>query len=195
MLNGAVMRAVILDRDGVTNHDPDEFIKTPEEWVPLPGSPQAIVRLHRAGYVVEVATNRSGVGNGLLTLETLQRIHARMLDAVRDQGGAIAWIEFCPHLPDAGCYRRKPAPELLQELARRLNLDLEGVMVVGDSERDLITARRAGASPVLVHTGKCLRKLASSRELPGIPVFDDLAAFVEGTCWRENGGPPDVCYH
>ena len=173
------MRAVILDRDGVINHDSDEFIKTPEEWVPLPGSLQAIARLHQAGFTVAVATNQSGVGRGLLTPETLQQIHARMLDGVRDHGGAIAEIAFCPHLPDAGCDCRKPAPGLLHELARRLDLDLDGVPVVGDSERDLIAARRAGASPVLVRTGKGLRTLASSRDLQGIPVFDDLAAFVD----------------
>jgi D-glycero-D-manno-heptose 1,7-bisphosphate phosphatase len=173
------MRAVILDRDGVINHDSDEFVKTPEEWVAIPGSLQAIARLHRAGFVVAVATNQSGVGRGLLTLETLRQIHARMLDEIRHHGGAIARIAYCPHLPDAGCDCRKPAPGLLHELAQRLNLDLKGVPVVGDSERDLIAARRAGASPVLVRTGKGLRTLASSRELPGIPVFDDLAAFVD----------------
>ena len=173
------MRAVILDRDGVINHDSDEFIKTPEEWVPLPGSLQAIARLHQAGFTVAVATNQSGVGRGLLTLEALQQIHARMLDGVRDHGGAITEIAFCPHLPDAGCDCRKPAPGLLHELARRLDLDLDGVPVVGDSERDLIAARRAGASPVLVRSGKGLRTLASSRDLQGIPVFDDLAAFVD----------------
>ena len=181
------MRAVILDRDGVINHDSDEFIKSPEEWVALPGSLEAIARLHRAGFVVAVATNQSGVGRGLLTLETLARIHARMLEEVGNHGGAIAEIAFCPHLPDAGCDCRKPAPGLLHELARRLELNLAGVPVVGDSERDLVAARRASATPVLVRTGKGLETLRSSQELEGIPVFDDLAAFVDDLLAGERG--------
>ena len=181
------MRAVILDRDGVINRDSDEFIKSPEEWVAIPGSLEAIARMHQAGVVVAVATNQSGVGRALLTLETLERIHARMLDEVRESGGAIAEIVFCPHLPDAACDCRKPAPGMLHELARRLDLDLAGLPVVGDSERDLVAARRAGASPVLVRTGKGLRTLRSSRGLEGVPIFDDLAAFVDDLLAVERG--------
>jgi D-glycero-D-manno-heptose 1,7-bisphosphate phosphatase len=170
---------VILDRDGVINHDSDEFIKSPDEWHPIPGSLEAIARLHRAGIVVAVATNQSGVGRGLLDLPMLERIHGQMLDALRQHGGAIAEIVFCPHHPDEGCACRKPEPGMLYEIARRLRLSLEGLPVVGDSDRDLIAARRVSASPVLVRTGKGLRTLRSSSELAGVAVFDDLAAFVD----------------
>ncbi len=172
------MRLVILDRDGVINYDADEFIKSPEEWIPIPGSLEAIARLYRAGYSVVVATNQSGVGRGLLNMDMLGRIHARMLDAVRKKGGDIEGIFFCPHRPDDGCECRKPRPGMFYEIADRLKMNLSGVYAVGDSERDIIAAHRVLASPVLVRSGKGQQTLKTSAELKGVPVFDDLAAFT-----------------
>jgi len=176
---GASMRLVILDRDGVINEDSDEFIKSPDEWIPIPGSLEAIARLCAAGYSVAVATNQSGVGRGLLDLETLDRIHARMQRMVREHGGSLDEIAYCPHGPDDGCDCRKPAPGLLQEIARRLGAQLRGVLVVGDSERDLLAARAVSAVPVLVRTGKGRDTQRTGRDLEGVPVFDDLAGFTD----------------
>lgn len=173
------MRLIILDRDGVINHDSESYIKSPAEWVPIPGSLEAIARLHDAGYKVIVATNQSGIGRGLLTLETLARIHERMIEAVREHGGEIDDIVFCPHMPEDGCECRKPAPGMLKEIAQRLKTDLNGVYVVGDAERDVIAARQVMATPVLVRTGKGAQTLEQSTALEGVAVFDDLAAFVE----------------
>lgn len=174
------MKLVILDRDGVINHDSDVYIKSPEEWRPLPGSLEAIARLHREGYKVIVATNQSGVARGLFDLDTLSRIHAKMLDAVRAKGGEIDSIFFCPHAPDDNCRCRKPAPGLLEEIADRLKIGLDGVYVVGDAERDVIAARAVAARPVLVRTGKGERALRNGKNLGKVPVFADLAAFVNG---------------
>ena len=173
------MRLVILDRDGVINHDSESYIKSPAEWVPIPGSLEAIARLHDAGYKVIVATNQSGIGRGLLTLETLTRIHERMIDAVREHGGEIDDIVFCPHTPEDACECRKPAPGMLKEVAQRLKTDLNGVYVVGDAERDVVAARQVMATPVLVRTGKGAQTLQQSTVLEGVAVFDDLAAFVD----------------
>jgi D-glycero-D-manno-heptose 1,7-bisphosphate phosphatase len=173
------MKLVILDRDGVINEDSDDYIKSPEEWAPIPGSLEAIARLHRAGYRILVATNQSGVARGLFTLDTLAQIHGKMLAAARDRGGEIEAIFFCPHGPDDGCRCRKPAPGLLEEIADRLKTDLNGVYAVGDSERDLVAARAVGARPVLVRTGKGLRTLRKSKGLAEVPVYADLAAFTE----------------
>lgn len=173
------MRLVILDRDGVINYDSVDYIKSPQEWRPIPGSLEAIARLHRAGYRVVVATNQSGIGRGLLSMDTLAAIHARMLEAVRKQGGEIDAILFCPHAPDEGCDCRKPAPGLLKEIAKRLQMDLVGVYVVGDAERDVLAARQVMASPVLVRTGKNVQTLKQSTAVDDVPVFDDLAAFVD----------------
>ena len=174
------MKLVILDRDGVINHDSDTYIKSPEEWRPLPGSLEAIARLHREGYKVLVATNQSGVGRGLFEMDTLGRIHTKMVDAVRAKGGEIDGIFFCPHAPDDNCHCRKPSPGLFEEIADRLKVSLDGVYAVGDSERDVVAARAVAARPVLVRTGKGERTLRKDKNLGEVPVFADLAAFVDG---------------
>jgi D-glycero-D-manno-heptose 1,7-bisphosphate phosphatase len=173
------MRLVILDRDGVINYDSVDYIKSLQEWRPIPGSLEAIARLHRAGYRVVVATNQSGIGRGLLSMDTLAAIHGRMLEQVRKQGGEIDAIFFCPHTPEDGCDCRKPAPGLFKEIAKRLQTNLVGVYVVGDAERDVLAARQVMASPVLVRTGKGAQTLKQSTVVDGVPVFDDLAAFVD----------------
>lgn len=178
------MRLVILDRDGVVNADSSDFIKTPEDWTPIPGSLEAIARLCRAEYRVVIITNQSGVGRGLYTLDVMNKIHARMLELIRQKGGEIDALLFCPHAPDFGCACRKPQPGMFNELARRLKVNLNGVPAVGDSHRDLEAARAAGAQPVLVRTGKGVDTLDAIQQgddeaLRQVPVFDDLAAFVD----------------
>jgi D-glycero-D-manno-heptose 1,7-bisphosphate phosphatase len=173
------MKLVILDRDGVINYDSDEFIKSPAEWVPIPGSLEAISRLHREGYRMVVASNQSGIARGLFDMDTLARIHAKMLEAVRNKGGEIDAIFFCPHGPDDGCRCRKPLPGLLEDIAERLTVSLNGVWAVGDSERDVEAARAVRARPVLVRTGKGQRTLRKSKLLRSVPVYADLAAFTD----------------
>jgi D-glycero-D-manno-heptose 1,7-bisphosphate phosphatase len=170
---------VILDRDGVINHDSTEHIKSPEEWEPIAGSLEAIARLNRAGRRVVVATNQSGLGRGLFDIEALNRIHGKMLQQLAEVGGSVEAIFFCPHRPNDKCRCRKPRPGLLLEIAERLHTGLEGVPVVGDSHRDIEAARAVGARPVLVRTGdgqRALRKLADPEE---VEVYEDLAAFVD----------------
>lgn len=178
------MRLAILDRDGVINQDSDDFIRTPEQWVPIPGSLEAIARLCRAEYRVVIITNQSGVGRGLYTLDMMNKINTRMFELVSQKGGEIDAVLFCPHAPDAGCECRKPKPALFHELARRLKVNLGGIPAVGDSTRDLEAAAAAGASPVLVRTGKGAETLEAVRDgdderLKQVPVYDDLASFVD----------------
>ncbi len=174
------MKLVILDRDGVINEDSDEYIKSPEEWVAIPGSPQAIARLNRAGYHILVATNQSGIGRGLFDIETLARMHHKMHRIVREAGGQIDGVLYCPHAPEDHCDCRKPKPGMLQEISRRIGQELGDTFIVGDSLRDLEAAQAAGGKPVLVRTGKGQKTAEEQgRKLKDIPVFDDLAAFVE----------------
>jgi D-glycero-D-manno-heptose 1,7-bisphosphate phosphatase len=175
------MNLVILDRDGTINEDSDDYIKSPQEWIPVPGSIEAIGRLTRAGYKVVVATNQSGVARGYYDMDTLNRIHNKMLDAVRDHGGEIDGIFICPHGPDDKCKCRKPKPGLFEEIAKRLNTNLAGAYALGDSERDIVAARAGGATPIMVRTGKGERTLADPDNviINGTPVFDNLAAFVD----------------
>ena len=175
------MKLIILDRDGVINHDSDEFIKSPEEWKPITGSLKAISQLHRAGYRVVVVSNQSGIARGLIDIDELNRIHLKMIHAVQEKGGQIDSILFCPHGPNDGCNCRKPKIGMFEELAERLQVKLNGVIAIGDSERDLVAARLAGARPVLVKTGKGKRtlKTAEAENLQDVPVYENLAAVVE----------------
>ena len=173
------MKLVILDRDGVINYDSDQFIKSPAEWKPIPGSLEAIARLNQAGYRVVVASNQSGVGRGLFDMATLNAIHAKMHKLVALAGGRIDAVFFCPHAADSKCNCRKPRPGLFQEIAERFHRDLSGVPAIGDSLRDLQAAAAVGARPMLVKTGKGVRTLEGGQMPEGIPDYADLAAAVD----------------
>jgi D-glycero-D-manno-heptose 1,7-bisphosphate phosphatase len=180
MTPGRPRRLVVLDRDGVINRESADFIRTPQDWVPIPGSLAAIARLTRAGFTVLVATNQSGVGRGIITPENLTAIHRRMADEVERAGGKLGGIFACTHHPDAGCECRKPRPGLLRQIEQEFAMLLRGQPVIGDSLRDLEAAIAVGALPVLVRTGNGrLTELS-----PGFPqdvqVFDDLAAATDG---------------
>ena len=173
------MKLIILDRDGVINEDSDAYIKSPEEWRPIPGSLEAIARLNRAGYRVVVASNQSGLARGLFDMDALLAIHEKLHRSLAAAGGAVDAIFFCPHGPDDHCACRKPKPGLLLDIAARLQVSLTGVPVVGDALRDLQAAQAVGARPILVRSGKGARTEARAEGLAGVPVFDDLAAAVD----------------
>jgi D-glycero-D-manno-heptose 1,7-bisphosphate phosphatase len=173
------MQLVILDRDGVINEDSAAYIKSPEEWIPIPGSLEAIARLNRAGWYVVVATNQSGIARMLFDPDTLVRIHEKMRRSVADAGGLISAIFFCPHGPHDNCGCRKPRPGLFLDIARRLRTDLHGVPAIGDSLQDLDAARSAGAQPILVRTGKGTGTLAAYGASITVPVYDNLACAVD----------------
>ena len=173
------MKLVILDRDGTINHDSDQYIKSPEEWRPITGSLEAIARLTQADYRIVVATNQSGIARGLFDTRTLFAIHETLTRALAQVGGRIDAFFFCPHAADAGCPCRKPQPGMLLEVARRFNVSLDDVYMVGDAQRDLEAAAAAGAKPVLVLTGKGARTRDEGKLPPGTRVFPDLAAFAQ----------------
>ncbi len=173
------MNLVILDRDGVINEDTPDYVKTPEEWKPIPGSLEAIAKLHQAGFYVAIASNQSAVGRGLITLETLSRIQRKMDQALDELGARIDALFFCPHTPGAGCGCRKPKPGLLEDLGRRLNVGLAGVPFIGDTQKDVDAARAVGAQPMLVLTGKG-KATAQSPDFPrDVPMYEDLAAAAD----------------
>ena len=171
------MKLVILDRDGVINEDSDAYIKSVAEWRPIPGSLEAIARLTRAGHRVFVASNQSAIGRGLMDFEALLAIHDHLQRACAELGGRIDGIEFAPEHPDHASDRRKPAPGMLRDIARRLQVSLDGVPFVGDSISDVEAARAAGATPILVRSGKGPRTI-SAHDVSGIAIYDDLADFV-----------------
>ncbi|GMR17393.1 MAG: D-glycero-beta-D-manno-heptose 1,7-bisphosphate 7-phosphatase [Gammaproteobacteria bacterium] len=170
-------RLVVLDRDGVINHDSAAFIKSPDEWQPIAGSLEAIAALCADGFTIAVATNQSGLGRGLLQPFDLELIHDKMLQQVAAAGGRIDHIVFCPHLPEDGCDCRKPAPGLLLQLAVHYGISMQGVPVIGDSARDLQAAAAVDARPMLVLTGNGRRTAASQRGAGAqVESYADLAA-------------------
>jgi len=172
------MRLIILDRDGVINEDSDEFIKSPTEWKPIRGSLEAIARLHRAGWRVIVVTNQSGIARKLFDLDALARIHATMHRCVIETGGLIDAVFFCPHGPDDNCSCRKPLPGMFHDIAERLHIELHNVPAIGDSLRDIQAAQAAGATPLLVKTGKGFGTVSHPDFDPAVPVFNDLSGAV-----------------
>ena len=170
------MKLIILDRDGVINEDSDDYIKSPDEWMPIPGSLDAIARLNHAGYSVAIASNQSGIARGYFSLETLAAMSVKMNDMLALLGGRIDAMFFCPHGPKDGCDCRKPKPGMLTEIGNRFQTGLGNVFFVGDNMNDVKAAQAAGAIPLVVRTGKgeqTARMVADNDA--DIPVYNDLA--------------------
>ena len=170
-------RIIILDRDGVINEDSPDYIKTPDEWIPIPGSLEAIALLHLKGFRIFVATNQAGIARGKLSEDSLHAIHEKMLQAVDDAGGKISGIRYCPHHPDEKCQCRKPEPGMLYKIAEEIGVETSGAPFVGDSLKDIQAAETAGCKPVLVLTGNGLETHQVREDLDH--VYNDLLAFAE----------------
>lgn len=173
------MRLLLLDRDGVINQDSDAFIKSVDEWIPIPGSLEAIARANQIGFSIVVVSNQSGLARGLFDIDMLNKIHNHMINEISRFGGRIEAIFFCPHGPNEDCLCRKPKPGLLVEAGKRLNVDLSSATLVGDRDSDLLAARAVGARQMLVETGHG-RKTKATLELgSGVIVRSDLADAVQ----------------
>ena len=173
------MALIILDRDGVINHDSDDYIKSPEEWQAIPGSLEAIARLSQSGYRVVIATNQSGLARKKFTIEILNTIHQKMFNHLAQFGGTIEAIFFCPHGPKQGCECRKPRTGLFLDIARRLRVSLTNVPCVGDNLTDITAAKAVNATPILVRTGYGQTLIDEGNVPEGVVIFDDLTAVVE----------------
>ena len=178
------LKLIVLDRDGTINQDRDDFVKSPDEWVPIPGALEAIARLNHAGWHTVVATNQSGLARGVFDTAMLNAVHLRMNQALAAVGGRIDAVFFCPHGPSEGCRCRKPLPGLFELIGERYGIEMAGVPLVGDSLRDLQAGAAVGCACHLVRTGKGAR-LADAQldelrqQIPGTQVHADLAAFAE----------------
>lgn len=171
------MRSIILDRDGVINFESDQYIKSPAEWRPIPGSLEAIAALNRANFQVFIATNQSGVARNLYDIQTLEQIHAKFLTQLKNAGGQIKEIQYCPHHPDDDCPCRKPKPGMIDALQKKYAFDLGRTYFIGDSQKDLQAATAAGCKPLLVLTGNG-EKVRGLLNWQHVPHFKDLAAAV-----------------
>ena len=175
-------KLIILDRDGTINRDSDDYIKSPDEWLPLPGAIEAIARLCQGGWHIAIASNQSGLGRGLFDLATLNLMHDKMNKLLAAAGGRVDAIFFCPHLPQDHCQCRKPLPGLFEKIGERFGVALDQVHAVGDTLRDAQAAALAGCQTHLVCT--CNSEGYSGRTPPeNFPpqtmVHDNLSAFAD----------------
>lgn len=174
------MAIIVLDRDGVINFDSDNYIKTVDEWRPIPGAIEAMATLSQAGHTLFVATNQSGIGRGYYDIDTLHAMHKKMLALLAEEGGDVAGIYYCPHHPDKGCHCRKPLPGMLDDIIEQHKVSLQPSFFVGDSLRDLEAGLVRGCQPILVKTGKGQKTINAGlpKELSHTLVFSDLADFA-----------------
>ncbi len=176
---------VILDRDGVINHVAEDDITSVDDWDPISGSIEAISRLKKAGYLVTIASNHSGIARGLYNESALQAMHGKLNKLLEARGVALDGIFICPHGPEANCICRKPKPGLLFQIAKQFSIDLSQTPLVGDNISDIKAAKMANAKPVLVRTGKGEYVMQHFPEALDVPVYDDLAHFVRETLRRK----------
>ncbi len=175
-------KLIILDRDGVINEDSSKYIKTPEEWLPIPGSIDAIAQLYNAGFTIAVATNQSGIARGYFDLTTLDAMHDKMHQLVATAGGKVDKVFFCPHGPDDNCLCRKPLPGLLHQISSHYDIDFKQTptIMIGDSFRDIQAAISANCTPILVETGKGKQTIEKySKKLENVRIFADLKTAAE----------------
>ncbi len=180
------MKLIILDRDGVINYDSDDYIKSVDEWHAIPGSLQAIADFNRAGYKVVVVTNQSGIGRKMYSLTELNQMHNKMENQLAQIGGKIDAIYYCPHVAEDNCNCRKPKTGLYERISINFNVDLAGVVAIGDTLTDLQAAYKMKCQPILVRSGKGERTLADPQYKTftqtitniKIPVYNDLAEFA-----------------
>jgi D-glycero-D-manno-heptose 1,7-bisphosphate phosphatase len=177
-------KMVILERDGIINHRQVEDVTTVEGWDPISGSIEAINRLKKAGYLVTIASNHSGVARGHYSEDDLQKMQEKMQRLLSIRGASVDGIFYCPHGPESNCVCRKPKPGLLYQIAKEFDIDLSETSMVGESISDIRAAKIANAKPVLVRTGGGEYTMQHFPEALDVPVYDDLAHFVRETLRR-----------
>ena len=144
---------IILDRDGVINFDSDKYIKSPDEWRAIPGSLEAMAQLNQAGFNIIVISNQSGIGRGFYTLKDFEATNQKMMRELKEVGGEIKKIYFCPHVAEDHCDCRKPKPGMLLQAVKEFGFDLKETFFIGDKQSDYLAAKTAGCDFILVKTG------------------------------------------
>jgi D-glycero-D-manno-heptose 1,7-bisphosphate phosphatase len=145
---------VFLDRDGVLNEDSDDYIKSPSEFIMIPGSAEAVAKLNAGGHQVVIVTNQSGLGRGLFDENTLNMMHDKLRTAVGRAGGHLDAIFYCSDLPWEATERRKPGAGMLKEALAKFPMPISECVLIGDSLSDLQAAEALGIRRILVRTGK-----------------------------------------
>lgn len=171
---------IFLDRDGVINVDSASYIKTPGEFRFIPGSAEAVALLFQRGFQIIVITNQSMINRKISNRENLDAIFAAMKAGIREKGGEIRDIFYCPHAPEEGCSCRKPEPGLIDLACTTYGISPLESFMVGDSAKDMECAHNAGVGKtVLVLTGngrKALKRLEAKQIKPDFIALDLMDA-------------------
>ena len=167
---------IILDRDGVINHDSPSYIKNPREWIPIDRSLDAIGLLTKHSYRVLLVSNQAGVSRGIIKYKDLIEIHNKFLSCCHEHGGKIFSTYYCYDHPDSKSTKRKPQPGMYLEIADRLGINLSNIFAIGDSPKDMIAALSSGCKPLGVRTGNGSE---IKNQMPDVSLFDDLYDAVE----------------
>jgi len=150
-------KAVFLDRDGVVNEvltDRVKFVNKPKDLYILDGVGRAIQLFNENGYEVFIVTNQGGIGLGYITEKNLHAIHQKLTQEIEKEGGTIKDIVYCPHAPKAGCECRKPKPKMIQDLAKKYDINLSQSYMIGDRDIDITAGKEAGTKTILIGNEK-----------------------------------------
>lgn len=182
-MNTPHKRAVFIDRDGTLNVEKN-YLWRIEEFEFIPGAPEAIGRLNRAGFLVVVVTNQSGVARGYFRLEDVHRLHRHIEGLLEPYAARIDGFYICPHHPeftasDVACRCRKPAPGLLLQAAKDFGIDLDASYMIGDKMIDVEAGWQAGCQSLLVQTGYGPAR-CEEHQGADVPVFP---ALPEAVAW------------
>ncbi|MBL8324665.1 MAG: D-glycero-beta-D-manno-heptose 1,7-bisphosphate 7-phosphatase [Rubrivivax sp.] len=185
------VKLIILGRDGILNEYREDHVKSPTEWLAIPGALEAVARLNHAGWHAVVATNQAGIGRGLIDMASINAIHVHMNQQLLAAGGRLDAVFFCPHTPEEHCECRKPLPGMMRDIALRYGVDLALVPMVSDTLRDLQAAEAAGCEPHLVLTGRAAGLAPAQvtqvlEQVPSARAHADLGAFAEHLLRREH---------
>ena len=157
------MKAIFLDRDGVINRYPGDTLYV-TDWRGfrfLPYAKKAVAELHKSGFKIFIISNQAGVNKGIFSREALNYINENMLKEIKKSGGEIDGVYYCVHSQEENCSCRKPKTGLLELAVKNNNINLRDSFFIGDTIRDVKTARAAGCKSILV---LCGREKASNRK-------------------------------
>jgi D-glycero-D-manno-heptose 1,7-bisphosphate phosphatase len=180
-----------LDRDGTINQDLGTYVIRPDQFVPIPGSLEAVALMRRKGYNITILTNQAGISKGLMTQEDVDAVHQYMLELLGKAGcSSIDGIYYSTSNLKEDIYA-KPNVGMFKRAEKEQKLKFKGGAYVGDKISDLKAADKIHALPVLVRTGhgvetiEKLNTFANRSLKKKTQIFNNLWEFADSLPWIE----------
>lgn len=185
-------RALFIDRDGTINIEKGYLYKI-QDFEFIPGVVEALSLLKKAGFLLIVVTNQSGVARGYYQTEDVEKLHNHVDKLLESKGVFIDGWYYCQHYPgysngvvggDEACFCRKPSPGMLLMAATEHSIDLKSSFMIGDKLADIEAGIAAGCCSILVRSGYGYE---TENTLPkGVAVFDDLLSAAKDIVKRND---------